>query len=277
MPVDGFDWVDEVLDVSTAVHGDAEFYRRVAAELTSRTDRLATDFGCGGAGMAVALHEAYRTFGSRTPVVGLDANPEAYASAQQEHPELSFVTASFEDSPAAIRRACGGAPDVMWTRGALHHAGDVQQGLRALTETLAPGGVLALNEDGATMACLPRRLGAGAPGLHFRLHSACAVDEHDAMPDEWLTAMRRAGLQHVRIRHVLFDEPAPLGGADLDYVLDLLTEQVRRAQSRLSDSDVAAWRQLLDSEDPAWLGLRGDLFYMTAARVHIGHKTDRQE
>lgn len=278
MSNDGFVWSAEADDLAKAAQSDAEFYQLMAAELLRPTDSLVVDFGCGGGGMALALHERVTATGQDTEVVGLDAHAEVFAATAADNPQVGFAVASFEDSTETIRTVAGGAPDLVWARGALHHADDEQDALRMLADLLAPGGVVALAEGGTTAACLPNYLGIGTPGIDKRLNAA--VEEHarrkmadlKPMPYGWLTGLRNAGFTDVATRNILFDKPAPLEGADLDHVLRKFGKQVAWADELLSPEDLAAWKRLLDPDDPAWLGSRDDLFYLAAQSVHIGRK-----
>lgn len=278
MSDDGFVWSAAAADLAEAAQSDAEFYALMAAELLRPTDRLVVDFGCGGGGMALALRRRADETGLDTEVVGLDAHAEVFAAAAKTHPEIGFAVASFEDSPELIRTVAGGAPDLVWARGALHHAADEQAALRVLADVVADGGLVAVAEGGTTAACLPDYLGIGTPGLDKRLNAAVAEQARqrmanlNPMPYDWLTGLRHASFEDVRTRNVLFDKPAPLEGADLDFVLRRFDKQVGWAEELLSDEDRAAWRRLLDPDDEVWLGRRDDLFYLAAQSVHIGHK-----
>ncbi|HZE39064.1 MAG TPA: class I SAM-dependent methyltransferase [Stackebrandtia sp.] len=278
MSNDGFVWAEHAEDLSKSAREDADFYAMLAAELLRPSVALAVDFGCGGGGMAVALREQATRSGIDVAVAGLDAHPEVYATTARQHPDIRFATASFEDSAARIREAAGGAPDLIWARGAVHHADDEQEALGTLTDVLAPGGVLALAEGGTTASFLPAHVGVGQPGLDVRLNAALhtvarrRMHNLNPMPHGWQAGMRAAGLTDTRTRNVLFDRPEPLEGADLDFVLHKAAKQFEWAEEELSDDDRAAWRRLLDADDPAWLGHRGDLFYLAAASVHIGVK-----
>lgn len=278
MSNDGFVWSAEAADLAKAAQSDAEFYRLMATELLRPTDKLVVDFGCGGGGMTLALRDQVVANRQDTEVVGLDAHAEVYAATAAANPGVGFAVASFEDSAETIRTVAGGSPDLVWARGALHHADDEQVALRMLAEVLAPGGVIALAEGGTTAACLPNYLGIGAPGLDKRLNAA--VEEYarrkmanlNPMPYGWLTGLRHAGFTDVTTRNILFDKPAPLEGADLDHVLGKFGKQVEWAGELLSDEDRRSWRRLLDPGDQAWLGRRDDLFYLAAQSVHIGRK-----
>lgn len=228
--------------------------------------------------MAVALRAEADRRGFDVRVAGLDPHPEVYERARRENPRITFARASFEDGATAVREAAGGPIDLIWARGALHHAEDEQAALDTLAAALAPGGTLAVAEGGTTAAHMPRHLGVGEPGLHARLNAGLHENfrrktaDLKPMPYGWQTGLRKAGLENTTTRNVLFDRPAPLVGADLDFVLRKFTKQVDWAEEFLEPADLAAWRRLLDPDDTAWLGHRDDLFYLAAESVHIGHK-----
>lgn len=278
MSDDGFDWAAEAAGLAAHAYSDAEFYRIMAAELLRDTDRLAVDFGCGAAGMAVALRRRADERGGRTRVVGADSDAAAYAQTAARHPDISFVVASFEDSSRRIREHVDGAPDLIWARGALHHAADEQAALNTLVEVLAPGGVLAVAEGGTTVGRLPDHLDIGEPGVHHRLTAALHENYRNRMADAlpmpygWPIGLRNAGLTGIHTRNVPFDEPAPLEGADMDHMLRKYAKQVEWVEDLLEPGDVAAWHRLLDPDDKAWLGNRDDLYWLATASVHIGIK-----
>lgn len=278
MSDDGFDWAAEAAHLAANAKSDAEFYDIMAAELLRDADELAVDFGCGAGGMAISLRRRAHARGFSTRVVGLDAHPEVYATTASAHPDISFAIASFEDSSDQIQQAAGGAPDLIWARGALHHADDEQAALNTLAKALAPGGTLAVAEGGTTVGHLPNHLGIGEPGIHHRL--ATAMHENyrrrmanaSPMPYGWPIGLRNAGLTDIRTHNVLFDKPAPLEGADMDHVLRKYEKQVGWAEEFLTPDDLAVWHRLLDPDDEAWLGHRDDLYWLAAASVHIGIK-----
>jgi len=280
MSDDGFDWAAEAGNLAAAAQGDADFYAIMAGELLRDTDRLAVDFGCGAGGMAIAMRDLATERGQSTKVSGLDAHGEVFETAAEAHPDISFAVATFEDSAESIRDAAGGAPDLLWARGAVHHADDEQAALNTLSAVLAPGGVMAIAEGGTTVGHLPSYLGVGEPGIHHRL--AAAMHENyrrrmanaSPMPYGWPIGLRTAGLTGIRTRNVLFDKPAPLDGADLDHMLGAYAKQIEWAEEFIEPADLAVWKRLLDPDDEVWLGHREDLFYLAAASVHIGVKPE---
>jgi len=275
---DQFDWVEEARDLSKAARSDAEFYEMAAEELLDPAHRLVVDFACGGGGMAIALAATARRRRQDVTVMGVDAHPEVYADAAGAHPDITFVEGTFETGATKLRQVIGGAPDLIWARGAVHHADDEQAALDTLAATLAPGGVLAIAEGGTTAAHLPAHLGIGEPGLHSRLNAAThrharrKLSKLKPMPYGWGVGLRNAGLVETRTRNILVDKPAPLEGADLDFVIGKFAKQLGWAREFLDADDIAAWERLLDPDDTAWLGHRDDLFYLAAASIHIGEK-----
>lgn len=280
MSNDGFDWAAEAGNLAAAAQSDTDFYAIMADELLRDTDRLVVDFGCGAGGMAIALYDAISRRDQSAKVSGLDAHAEVFAASAEAHPDISFATATFEDSPEQIRRSAGGSPDLLWARGAVHHADDEQAALNTLASVLAPGGMMAIAEGGTTVGHLPSYLGVGEPGIHHRL--AAAMHENyrrrmanaSPMPYGWPIGLRTAGLTRIRTRNVLFDKPAPLEGADLDHMLKSYAKQVEWAEEFIEPADLAVWKRLLDPDDEVWLGHREDLYYLAAASVHIGVKPE---
>ena len=94
------------------------------------------------------------------------------------------------------------------------------------------------------------------------------------MPYGWSECLRRAGLTGITARTTLFERELPLTDAEVNRVLDKLAHRVDhlRPAGLLDPADLAAWDRLLDSADPAWLGLRQDLYWLDARSIHIGHR-----
>ena len=163
----------------------------------------------------------------------------------------------------------------------MHHAGDQQGVITGLVGLLGNGGRLALAEGGLAERHLPWDLGVGVPGIEIRLDAAqdrwfgkmrAELPGSVPMPYGWAQALRLAGLGHIATTSVLFQEPAPLPLPGRDAVLAHLTHRVDRLASDgfLDNGDSAAWKQLLDPGDPAWLGQREDLFSLSARTLYVG-------
>ncbi|WP_363326366.1 methyltransferase domain-containing protein [Haloactinopolyspora sp.] len=183
--------------------------------------------------------------------------------------------------PTVIRDA-----DIVWASASIHHLADQQAALDVLAQILRPGGRLALAEGGLSARHLPWDLGIGAPGLEARLLAAeerwflrmrARLPHAVRMPYGWTTALRRAGLTDVTSQTFTFDKPAPLTGDDLSAVLECLERRVRRVRddAGLSVDDVRSWSRLLDSDDPAWLGRRDDIYSLQARTTYTGVRSER--
>ena len=153
----------------------------------------------------------------------------------------------------------------------------------ALAGLLAEGGRLALAEGGFRSSCLPWDVGVGEPGLEQRLHAAAdrwflemrqRLPGSVRMPYGWPEALRRAGLVGVATRSTLQEQGPPLPRPERAQVIDRLRHWVDRLEPTglLSADDLAAWRRLFDSTDPAWLGHREDIFHLQVRSVHVGFR-----
>ena len=276
---DAFDWAPRDTDLAAAAQDDGDFFAIMAGKLLAPTTRIAVDFGCGSGGMAVAMKQHSDDRGYPARIVGLDTRPQAYADTQRTYPDVSFAQSSFEDPPDRIVSAIGGAADLIWVRGALHHAADEVEALNCLRQALRTGGTLAIAEGGTTVANLPEDLNIGDPGLQKRLDEAVFARIHaqlGATHDQgygWPVVIATAGLHYIRTHHVLFGTPQPLGGADMDYVLARFGRYVDWARTNLDSGDLRVWERLLDPDDHEWLGHRHDLYYVPTASVHLGERT----
>jgi len=261
------------------------WYTRTAARLTSPTDRLVVDIGCGQASMAIelarALPEAVR-------VIALDTDPDVLTAATAKVEgagltgRITMIEHDLTDGVEAVRRQLAGA-DLIWASSALHHVGDQQRVVTELAGLLREGGRLALAEGGLAERHLPWDVGVGEPGLELRLDAAqdrwfarmrAELPASVPMPYGWSAALRRAGLTQISTSSAFFEEPTPLAPTARDVVVSGLAQRVSKLTSGgfLDDSDQAAWSRLLDRNNPEWLGTREDLFSLTARTLYVGHR-----
>ncbi|MGN9779670.1 class I SAM-dependent methyltransferase [Micromonospora sp. H33] len=161
------DWTALAPQLVDAARRDRAWYLTVARELVAPGDRLAGDVGCGSAGMALAIARVM-TCGR---IVAVDAHP-AVLDAAREHIRAEWsdprvrVEPLRADIPAetdALRETLGAPADLVWASAAVHHVGDQQAAVTALTGLLAPGGRLALAEGGLPEHHLPWDVGLGEP------------------------------------------------------------------------------------------------------------------
>jgi SAM-dependent methyltransferase len=277
------DWDEAVPRLAKAAEADAAWYASAAATLVTPEDRIAADIGCGGAGMAAAMAAAM----SAGRVLAVDGDPGVLDAARHRLSEtgqvpVEFVLDDLGGEFAAVRAAMSRAgADLVWASGSVHHAGDQQRAVDTLAGLLAPGGRLALAEGGLPLRCLPWDVGVGEPGLELRLEAAQdrwfgqmrrQLPGSVPMPYGWTEALRRAGLASVRTATWLFEAATPLTDADRHRVVAEFGHRVDRLRPTglVHNDDLAAWDQLLDEGDPAWLGHRRDLQRLTARSVHIG-------
>lgn len=271
-------WSEHTAHLGVVASAEAGWYAQVAAALVRPRDMLAVDIGCGGAGMTRALAEA---LGATGRAVGVDAEPAILEAAKAAVPDAEFVRADLGGDLADLRAALGGPADLVWASASVHHAGDQQAAVNALTTLLGPGGRLALAEGGLPPRHLPWDLGIGDPGLEIRLDAAQdrwfagmrgALPDSRPMPYGWTEALRRAGLTEVTTRTTLLERPVPLSDADRERVIDRLAHRVEwlRPAGLLDPADEAVWDRLLDPDDPAWLGHRADLYWLEARSIHLG-------
>ena len=88
--------------------------------------------------------------------------------------------------------------------------------------------------------------------------------------------LRAAGLVDVTARSWLLDRPAPLDAANRNDVLRRLAGWAERADPWLDEQDRAAWRRLLDPDDPSWIGGRDDIAVLAVETVHLGRRPRRR-
>ncbi len=276
------DWSEHAGHLRDAAGQEQEWYAALAAALLRPGDRVAMDVGCGGAGMAAALAGV---LGEAGTVVAVDGSPDLLGVAGDR---LAGVPAQVElvlaDLGEGVEPLRAHAPaDLIWASAALHHVGDQQAAVTGLAGLLGPGGQLALAEGGLPPRRLPWDVGVGEPGLEVRLEAAqdrwfarmrAGLPGSVPMPYGWAEALRRAGLAAVTSRTTLLERPVPLSAEDVEQVGAKLTHRVDwlRPAGLLSDADLAAWDQLLDPADAAYLGRRTDLAWVEARTVHTGRR-----
>jgi SAM-dependent methyltransferase len=312
------DWSEKAAGLVELAHDDRDWYEAMALLLLRPGDRVAVDVGCGGGGMTLALAAA---LGGQGRVVAVDAAAEMLAAVRDQvaaagcgsvaagsspvaagsssvaagsdpaaagpvtagsgMARVDLVRADLGDGVAPVRAALDRPADLVWAAASVHHVGDQQAAVDALTGLLAPGGRLALAEGGLPARHLPWDVGVGEPGLELRLEAAhdrwfarmrAELPASSPMPYAWTAALRRAGLVQVTTRTTLRERPVPLPVADRDLVIDRLGRFVEklRPTGLLDRADLAAWERLLDPDDPAWLGNRDDLQRLDARSVHVG-------
>lgn len=290
---DGIDWSSRLNFLRQADELDADAHRVVARRLVRTLPDKPTvlDVGCGAGGMSVALVEALSARGGGT-VVLVDAVPELLDAATVAARSAAtygtdMTTASVRVRPVladlAAERAVeiAGPAQLVWASNVVHHLPDQRAAVLGLIEAVAPGGWVALAEGGLSAKFLPYDLGVGEPGLQDRLSAARAqwfvrMRENTAdsvrMSGGWNLVFSEGGLVDVTAFSYLIDHPAPPKQAVRDWAVSQLKWYDEVAGDVLHPADRRTVKRLLDPQDQAFLGLRDDVFLLTANTVHLGRK-----
>ncbi|GGP45394.1 hypothetical protein GCM10010185_16470 [Saccharothrix coeruleofusca] len=269
---------------------DAEALHVVARRLVRPLPDNPTvvDVGCGAGGMSVPLVEALAARGGGT-VVLVDAVPElldaavtaARAAATYSTDAAVRVRPVLADIATERPAEFASPADLVWASRVVHHLPDQRACVLGLIDALAPGGRLALAEGGLEGRFLPWDLGVGEPGLEDRLAAARAqwfLRMRENMPGSvrltvgWNTVLAEAGLLDVTAFSYLVDHPAPAKQAVRDWAVERLRWLADAAGDLLHPADRQSVRRLLDPQDPAYVGLRDDVFLLLAQTVHVGRK-----
>lgn len=247
--------------------------------------RRVLDIGSGPGVMACVLAETF----TAAQAVAVDGAPGLLDRALARAGRLGLgdrVTIRRADLPEGLDGGADGlgAADLIWSARAVHHLGDQQGTLDALTGLLRPGGLLAIAEGGLPMRFLPRDIGIGRPGLQARLD---AVQEHwfeimraelpgsVGVVEDWPAMLGRAGLADVASATFLLDLPAPLGEAARSYLHAHLTRLREMAGESLDADDRGTLDVLLDPEAPEGILRRPDAFLLSATTVFTGVRAAR--
>ncbi|MFE9746444.1 class I SAM-dependent methyltransferase [Saccharothrix saharensis] len=290
---DGIDWSSRLTFLRQADELDAESRRVVARRLVRALPDQPTvlDVGCGAGGMSVALVEALTARGGGT-VVLVDGAPELLdaattAARSAATYETDTTTATVRVRPVLADLAAerpvdiAGPAQLVWASNVVHHLPDQRAAVLGLIEAVAPGGWLALAEGGLSGKFLPYDLGVGEPGLQDRLSAARAewfvrMRENTTgsvrLSGGWNLVLSEGGLVDVTAFSYLVDHPAPPKQAVRDWAVNQLKWYEEVAGDALHPADRRTVRQLLDPQDPAFLGLRDDVFLLTANTVYLGRK-----
>ncbi|WP_211363496.1 class I SAM-dependent methyltransferase [Saccharothrix saharensis] len=290
---DGIDWSSRLTFLRQADELDAESRRVVARRLVRALPDQPTvlDVGCGAGGMSVALVEALTARGGGT-VVLVDGTPELLDAATTA--ARSAATYGTDTTTATVRVRpvladlaaerpvdLAGPAQLVWASNVVHHLPDQRAAVLGVIEAVAPGGWLALAEGGLSGRFLPYDLGVGEPGLQDRLSAARAewfvrMRENTTgsvrLSGGWNLVLSEGGLVDVTAFSYLVDHPAPPKQAVRDWAVNQLMWYEEVAGDALHPADRRTVRQLLDPQDPAFLGLRDDVFLLTANTVYVGRK-----
>jgi len=113
--------------------------RDLLARVPLQSARLAVDLGCGPGNSTELLVERFPS----AAVIGTDNSPSMIESARERLPEARFPKARFELSDIASWKS-EAAPDLIYANASLQWVPDHETLLPRLLQSLAPGGVLAI-------------------------------------------------------------------------------------------------------------------------------------
>lgn len=287
---DDFDWSARLTDLRRRDSIAVDAHRSTAERLVGMLEPAATvvDIGSGAGGMAAQLGLALRARGGGRLVLVdavaelLDAATDHVRSALTGPGETVTVDSVLGDAASDQLVSQVPAADLVWASAVVHHLRDQQEGVNRLAGLLAPGGWLALVEDGLGSQCLPWDLGVGAPGLIDRLMAArkawfakmrADIPGSVRLTVGWTRSLANAGLHDVTSFSYLIDHPAPVSDEVRTTVVKWLEYMAEVSMDRLAEQDQAALTRLLDPADPAFAGARDDLFYLAAVTVNLGRRT----
>ncbi|CRK61901.1 hypothetical protein [Alloactinosynnema sp. L-07] len=281
---DGIDWTSRLAPMRRADAVEAEVNSWVADRLVDPLPDGATiiDVGSGSGGMSAAFATALSVRGGGR-IVLVDAVPELLSAARSAVGDAVGdnveVVAVLADAASPGLSDLVPAADLVWASRVLHHLPDERLGVSGLVRMLRPGGWLALAEGGLSTRCLPWDVGVGEPGLQDRLVAAqtawyagmrAGIEGSVRMPYGWNLALTEAGLLEVGAFSFLLDLPAPASEAVRSSVADWLAWMAR---GELSELDREAVSRLLDPVGSDFVGLRDDVFLLSATTVHLGRRS----
>jgi SAM-dependent methyltransferase len=281
---DDVDWAARLPAMRRADALDAEAHAGVAARLIADLPERPTivDAGCGTGGMSAAFAAQLATRSGGVLIL-VDATEELLAEAEKAAasaggPEVRIQTVVADVVGGSLRELVPPA-DLSWASAMVHHLPDQQAGLNELAGGLRPGGLLAINEGGLQMQCLPWDLGLGKPGLEYRLLAArddwfgelrAGMAGTVSLPYGWNIALGKAGLTEVSAFSYLHDHPAPGSDAVRGFVADRVAWLADVGDERLSQADQETVSRLTDPTDSAYVGARDDVFLLGTRTVHYG-------
>jgi trans-aconitate 2-methyltransferase len=204
---------------------------RPAIDLLNQIDlsspKTVVDLGCGAGNVAVLLRDRW----PEASVVGVDGSADMLAKAREIEPEIDWIEADMAAWTPAT------PPDLIYSNAALHWLGDHAALFPRLIESLAPGGVLAVQ--------MPRNFGAPS---------------HTAMADAALDGPWRETLEPL-LKPAPVAEPAFYYGLLASRAAALDVWETEYLQVLEGDDPVAEWtkgtwlRPLLDAlDEPARSG-----------------------
>lgn len=282
---DDIDWVARLAPMRRTDRLEAPVNAEIAFRLAPLDGSTVIEIGPGAGGVASAFASVLRARGGGR-IILVDAVPELLAAAAEHTAEaggdaVEVLTVLADAGDDTVVDLVGEQADLVFAAKVVHHLPDERAGVARLARLVRPGGRLALLEGGLATRCLPYDVGIGAPGLQNRL--IAARDRwYDAMragmagavraPVGWNRVLSDAGLVDVGSFSLVVDLPAPAPPEVAETVVDWLRMLADVGAEWLDETDRAAVARLTDPDDPAYAGLRDDVFVLGAHTVFSGRR-----
>ena len=248
--------------------------RRAIAGLQLRVGQAVFDAGCGTGEALSWLAEAV---GPQGLVVGADLSAVHLRSALQTAPPQALLLQGDLGSLALAESRF----DLVWCVNTLHHLREPLGGLRRLARLLRSGGRVALGQS----SLLPDMVFAWDARLESRVNEAVrryyreryGLDERELSAVRALAGtLRQAGLADVEVRTVAIERLAPLGTADVDYLLQAIFRATwgERLRPYLDADDYAELARLCDPADAGFALRRPDFHFLQTFTLAVGRRAD---
>jgi SAM-dependent methyltransferase len=244
-----------------------------ASETQGKGPRHIVDLGCGtGAGTfaLLARFPEARVTAVDTSVGHLHrlrARAAALGVADRVHTVLADLDADWPEL---------GRPELVWASASMHHMADPDRTLRKVHDLLAPGGLFAVVE----LSDFPRFLPADAPeehpGVEERCHAALAHHAAEQVTHrgaDWGPKLTSAKFTVEAERTLTVNIDGSHSEAVGRYALSSLKRLRAGAADALSEEDLAALDQLLDTGGPLSILHRSDLALRTERTVWAARRT----
>ena len=222
--------------------------RDLLARVPLQSARLAVDLGCGPGNSTELLVERFPS----AAVIGTDNSPSMIESARERLPEARFPKARFELSDIASWKS-EAAPDLIYANASLQWVPDHETLLPRLLQSLAPGGVLAIqmpdNRDEPTHRLM--RETAAEPTW------AAAIGDYSKLRTELLGLQGYYDLlappaASIDIWRTAYQHPMPSARAIVDWVRSTgLRPFVDPLSPELRESYLAEYERRIDAAYPA--------------------------
>ncbi|MEV5559856.1 class I SAM-dependent methyltransferase [Nonomuraea wenchangensis] len=263
----------EILDLDAEVL--AEHTASITAWLPLRTSpHHIVDLGCGTGAGTFALLDRFPD----ARITAIDASTDhlqrlrTKACARGVQDRVRTVQADLDEAAWPDL----GSPDLVWASASMHHMTHPDRALRAVHDSLAPGGLFAVVELAGHPRFLPDNAPEDRPGLEERVHAAADRLQAEHMPHrgaDWGPMLTAAGFTVEDQRTVAVNIDYSQSEAISRYALGVLQRIRSVVADRLASDDLTALDQLLDTSSPHSIPHRHDLTVRTERTVWAARRT----